>query len=278
MIEDQRPRVVYRAGLRPKLGENLRALIARRDLLIALAARDVRVRYRQSLLGVGWAVLQPLGLTLLFSVVFSLFLRVGTGSQPYAVVVLAAIVPWTFVANTIQLSTSSVVNSAGLLTKVSFPREVFPLAQTLAGLFDLGLALLVLIGVLLVFHVALSFWILAILPALAIQAALTTGVGLLVSALTVFYRDIRYAVPLALQAWMFISPVAYPISAVPERYLRYYEINPMVGVVDTYRRSLVYGEHPQWLALAWSAFCAAVLLYVGYLVFKRVEPYFADVV
>lgn len=271
-------RTIYRSQLRPSLRTELTLLASRRDLLWALAVRDVRVRYRQSVLGIGWAVVQPLALTVLFSLVFSLFLKVGTSGRPYVVIAVVAIVPWTFMANTLQMTTSSVVNNAALLTKVNFPREVFPLAQTLAGLFDLSIALLVLLVVLLAYHVPITPWYLMVLPVILAQSLLTIGLGFLASAFTVFYRDIRHVVPLALQLWLFATPVAYPLSVVPARFRAVYNLNPAVGIIDTYRRVLVLGDQPDWPLLLWSVLCALIAVALGYWTFKRAEPRFADVV
>lgn len=253
-------------------------LAQNRDLLWLWTAREVRVRYKQSLLGVAWAVVQPLALTLIFTLVFTKIVSIDTGDIPYPVFSYAALVPWTLLATSLTFSIPSLVNNMQLVSKIFFPREILPLASIGAALFDFAISFTILLVMLVVFGFPLTPLILWILPMLAIELTLAAGVGLIGAAVIVFLRDVRFVVPLALQVWMYASPVIYPIEMVPEKWRTLYFLNPMAGIIDGYRRVLLMGETPNIPALAIAAVVSLTLLVVGYLAFKRLEPSFADLI
>jgi lipopolysaccharide transport system permease protein len=257
---------------------HLATLYRYRDLLWLWTAREVRVRYKQSLLGAAWAILQPLALTVVFSLVFSKLIRVDTAGVPYPIFAYVALVPWTFFATSLSFGVPSLVNNINLVTKIYFPREVLPLANIGAALLDFALAFLVFVGMLVVYRVWPGIHALWVVPLLCIQIVLTVAVTLIGSAVIVFFRDMRFVIPLLTQVWMYATPILYPADLVPEPYRPYYFLNPMAGIIDGYRRVLVMGQPPQVSALLLSTAVSVVLLVLGYVLFKRMEPLFADLI
>ncbi len=257
---------------------HLRELWRYRELLLSWTGREIKVRYKQSLLGAAWAIVQPAGTALIFTVVFAHFIRVPTGGIPYPIFSYAALLPWTFFATSVTLATDSLVRNMNLVTKIYFPREILPFASVFAGLLDFAIASIVFIGMAFYYHVPIG-WSAAFVPLLVlIQIILTLGVVLLASALNVFYRDVRFVIPLGLQLWMYLTPIIYPLSLVPERYRTLYLLNPMAGLIESYRRVIVRGEPPlaaQWLP---AATIAAILFIIAYAYFKQAEQVFADVI
>lgn len=240
--------------------------------------REVQVRYKQSLLGMAWAVLQPLMLMAIFTVVFSRLLRVDTGDIPYPVFSYVALVPWTFFATSLSFGIASLVNNMNLVTKIYFPREILPLASIGAAFVDFLIAAVLLVGMMLIYGRVPGWTALWVVPLLVLQVALTIGVVLLGSAALVFFRDVRFVVPLMVQVWMYATPVIYPVTLVREQFQPMYFLNPMAGIIDGYRRVLLTGESPRLDALALGALVSLTLLVAGYLVFKRAEPVFADLI
>jgi len=256
----------------------LRKLYQYRDLLWLWTVREVRVRYKQSALGILWSVLQPLALTVVFTVVFSRLVRVDTGGVPYPIFAYAALVPWTLLATAMSFGIPSLVNNMNLVTKIYFPREILPLASIGAALLDFGIAALIFIGMMLFYGVTPSAQVLWVVPLLAIQIALMVGVTLLGAALIVFFRDMRFVVPLVTQVWMYATPIIYPAELVPARWQTLYFLNPMAGIIDGYRRVVTMAQPPQLTFVAIAAAISVVALLIGYAVFKRVEPDFADLI
>jgi lipopolysaccharide transport system permease protein len=256
----------------------LASLYNYRDLLWLWIGREIRVRYKQSLLGVAWAVLQPLVLTLVFTLVFSRIVQVDTEGVPYPVFAYAALVPWTFFATSLSFGIPSLVNNLNLVGKIYFPREILPLANIGAALLDFAMAALVFGGMMVVYQIPLTINVLWIIPLLLIQIILTIGVTLMGAALIVFFRDVRFVIPLLTQVWMYASPVIYPVTLVPAQYQTLYFLNPMAGIIDGYRRVLVLGQPPLAAAILIAAVVSVILLLVGYSVFKRSEPLFADLI
>jgi lipopolysaccharide transport system permease protein len=254
------------------------ALFRYRDLLWLWTGREVRVRYKQSLLGAAWAILQPLALTAVFSLVFSHLVHVDTAGVPYPIFAYAALVPWTFFATSLSFGVPSLVNNMNLVNKIYFPREVLPLASIGAALLDFLLASLVFVGMLAVYHIRPGIYALWVVPLLCIQVALTIAVTLIGSAIIVFFRDMRFVIPLLTQVWMYASPVIYPANLVPEWLQPYYFLNPMAGIIDGFRRVLVLGQPPQMSALLLGTTVSLVLLVLAYALFKRTEPLFADLI
>ncbi len=256
----------------------LKELYSYRELLWMWALREIKVRYKQSVLGAVWAILQPLVLMSLFTLVFSYFTRVPTDGLPYPIFSYTALLPWTFLATSVTFAVPSLINNMNLVTKIYFPREILPLASVIVALIDFFIASLVFLGLLILYQVPLQFSFLWVPILLAIQVALTLGIVFFLSALSVRYRDIRFVVPLGLQIWMYASPIIYPASLVPERLRAIYMLNPMAGLIDSYRSVVLQNAMPRVQYLTTSAFISAVLLVAGYAYFKQSEIEFADVI
>lgn len=258
---------------------DFRDLWAYRELLYFLTWRDVKVRYKQTVLGIAWAILQPLLTMLISSLIFGYLGGFGkrTGGIPYPVFAYAALLPWTFFSNAITSSGNSLVGSANLITKVYFPRMIIPGAAVAAGLVDFFIAFILLVGLMLYYKIALT-WNLLLFPGLMLLTTLLAlGVGMWLSALNVKYRDIRFALPFIVQLWMFVSPVLYPSSILPEKWRFLFHLNPLAGIIDGYRSSL-FGQPIDWIALAVSTLITIVLLVYASFSFRRMEKTFADVV
>lgn len=257
---------------------NFKVLWKHRELLWVWAGREVRVRYKQSFLGAGWAVLQPLALTLMFSVVFTFVVRVPTGGVPYPIFSYTAMLPWTFLASSISFGVPSLVSNMNLVTKIYFPREVLPMAAIAAAGVDFLVAGLIFIGMIFWYRIPIYPTALLLPVLLLIQIVLTFGVALIGAAALVFYRDVRFLVPLFLQLWLYASPVIYPVSLVPERWQDLYFLNPMAGLLEAYRAILLFGQWPDWSSLATATLIALLCGILGYAWFKRLEPRFADLI
>ncbi len=249
-----------------------------RDLLWLWTLREIRVRYKQSLLGVAWAILQPLAFTAIFSIVFSKFLAVDTADIPYPIFVYVALAPWTFFATSLGFGIPSLINNMNLVTKIYFPREVLPLASVGAAFLDLVAASLVLGGMLIWYRLWPTQYALWIIPLLLIQITLTIAVTLTGAVVIIFFRDMRFVVPLLTQVWMYATPITYPVDLVPPRFQFYYFLNPMASLIDGYRRVLLTGQPPRWPAVLVSAGVSLVLLLGSYIFFKWAEPTFADLI
>jgi lipopolysaccharide transport system permease protein len=251
---------------------------AYRELLYFLVWRDVKVRYKQTALGVLWVVLQPLLMTVLFSVIFGGFAGLPSGGAPYPIFTFVALLPWQLFAYALAASSSSLILNQQLITKVFFPRLIVPLAAVLVGVIDFVIGLLVLFGMMVYYQVALTGAILA-LPLLALLAlAAATAVGLWLSALNVQYRDVQYTIPFLTQLWLFATPIAYPASLIPERWQWLYGLNPMVGVVEGFRWALLGQSQPLGPSFVMSVVVTLLLLAGGLLYFSRVEKRFADII
>ncbi|MGE5231469.1 MAG: ABC transporter permease, partial [Deltaproteobacteria bacterium] len=255
----------------------LRQMAAHRDLLYFLVLRLVKVRYKQTFFGAGWAVLQPILAMVAFTLVFGRLARLPSDGLPYAVFTYAALVPWTYFANALTQASNSLVDNERMLTKVYFPRALLPLATVLAGLLDLAIAVIVLFGLLAVYGLGVSPHVWALPAFLALAALSAFAIGLWLSALNVRYRDVRHTVPFLVQFWLFVTPVAYPSSLVPERFRLWYGLNPMVGVVDGFRWA-VLGRPTAPAAAAVSAVVILLLLIGGLGYFRRTERTFADII
>lgn len=248
------------------------------ELLLAWTGRIVRARYQQSILGGLWAVIQPAATAAIFSVVFTQFIRVNTGGIPYVVFSFAALVPWTLSSTSLTDMVSSIVDNLNLVTKIYFPREILPMAALLARLLDFGIAFVVLMALMVFFQMPLLHVTWLYLPLiLAIQIALTLGLGFAAAGLNVFLRDIKHLVMLGLQIWLYASPVIYPVTAVPEKFRSIYFLNPMAGILEAYRAVLLYDRAPDGTLIV-AALVSFVILLLGLAFFKRVELDFADIV
>ena len=260
------------------VAEHLRRLSEYRDLLRTLSAHRINVRYRQTLLGIAWAVLQPLILMVVFAVVFSRLARMPSEGVPYALFAYAALLPWTFFSTAVVNATGSLVNHTQLITKVYFPREILPLTYVIAALFDFALGLVALAALMAWYDVAIRTTALLIVPLVAVMAAWALAVSLITSAIQVRWRDIGVAMPVIVQIGIFVSPVIYPLNVVPEPWRPVYLLNPMAGVIQSFRDVLLRGERPDGVPLAFAIGVTAVVLPLAYLFFKRAEATMADVV
>lgn len=255
-----------------------RELWAYRELVYFLTWRDVKVRYKQTILGVAWAILQPLLTMVVFSLFFGRLAGIPSDDVPYPLFSFAALVPWWFFANAITQSSNSLVSGANLLRKIYFPRLVMPTASVLAGVIDLLVATTVLF-LMMAWYGILPNWTALWLPLLfLLELATALGAGFWLSALNVQFRDVRYAVPFLVQLWMFATPIAYPSSIVPESWRGLYALNPMVGVIEGSRWALLGTETAPGPMVLVSAFAALALLISGALYFRRTERMFADIV
>jgi lipopolysaccharide transport system permease protein len=257
---------------------NLRLLLHYRDLLLAWTLREIRVRYKQSVIGGLWAILQPLSLMIVFTVVFSVIARVPTDGIPYPLFSYAGLLPWTFLATSVTFAVPSLVNNMHLVTKIFFPREILPVANVGAAFLDFCVAATLFVGMLVFYRVPPTWLWLWVPPLLVVQILLTLGVVLLLSAVNVFYRDVRFVIPLMLQVWMYASPIIYPVTMVPEELQTLYMLNPMAGLIDSYRRVILTGEAPVLRYVALSAGVSVLVFVAGYLYFKHSEPTFADLI
>lgn len=269
-----RPHVVIEPG---SAGVSLTELIAYRDLLYFLVRRDLVVRYVQTVLGFGWAVLQPLITVGIFTIFFGKLGRVDSQGTSYALFSLAAVVPWTYFANGLNLASGSVAGNFALLTKVYFPRLFLPLSPLLAALVDFVIAFAILTVVLVATGTVPAPTALALPLLVLILIATTVGLGLLVSSLASRYRDVRYATPFLVQLLLFVSPVIYAADVVPEPWRYVYALNPMVGVLEGFRSSLLGTTAFPWDLVGIGATASALLLALGLRVFSRTARYFADV-
>lgn len=271
--------LIIEGGPRSRTLQSLRELWSYRDTVLAFAERSLRLKYKQSILGIGWALIQPLTMLVIFIVALGRLSDVSGGGVPYAAFALSVLVPWTFLQGGVSYSAQALVNDAALIRKVYFPREVPVIGAQLTAVVDLGigLALFALLGPVLGARISAS-WLLAI-PLVLPLFALGAGVALLFAGLTVYFRDVRHAMPFVLQLWLFASPVAYPITVVPGRWRSLYAgLNPAVGILDAFRRVLGLGQPPDWQLLGISSLSTIVVLWISYRVFKAIEPAFADVV
>jgi lipopolysaccharide transport system permease protein len=257
----------------------LRDLWRHRELLYFMVWRDLKVRYKQTVLGLLWVVMQPLLTTLVFSVFLGLLARVPTdGDTPYPVFVFAGMLPWTFFSGAVATSGNSLVGSSHLITKVYFPRFIVPVSAVLGGLIDFAIAFVILLGMMAYYGIVPTAMVVT-LPLFLLLALVTAlGVGLWLSALNVQYRDVRYTIGFLTQFWLFATPVAYPSSIVPERWRWLYGLNPMAGVVEGFRWALLGKTEGPGAMLAVSV-AAVILIFVGGIYyFRRMERTFADVV
>ena len=259
-------------------GINAGELWANRELLLFLVWRDIKVQYAQTALGAAWAVLQPLLTMLIFTVIFGRLAKIPSDGVPYSVFTLAALIPWMYFSNAFSAASSSLVTSANLITKVYFPRLIIPLVSVLSGLVNFAVSCVVLALMMAWYHVSPSLLAVPMIPALILLTIVTaTGVGCWLAAIYIQYRDVRHIVPFIVQIWMYISPVVYPLSLVPDRYRTLYALNPMAGIIQTFRVVLLRTGPVPWDTLGVSTIVAVLLFVSGTLYYRRTEHLFADV-
>ena len=256
---------------------NLRGLWQYRDLLYILTMRDIKVRYKQTLLGAAWAIIQPLFTMLIFTLFFGKLAGMPSDGIPYPIFAYAGLLPWTFFSNAVTNSGNSLVGNSNLITKIYFPRMIIPMASVASGLLDFVIAFGLLVVLMFYYGVGLSINLLILPVLLVLTSLLAIGVGMWMSALNVKYRDVRYALPFLVQLGMFASPIIYPLSLVPEKWRWLMALNPLAGQIEAYR-SAFFGKPFDWLSLGVSAVLTfAVLVYSAYN-FRRMEKSFADII
>lgn len=249
-----------------------------RELLLALTAREIKIRYKQTLLGAAWAILQPLSLTLIFTLVFGIILKVDSGDVAYPVFAYSALTPWMFFSNSVTFGSLSVVNNGNLVTKVYFPREILPLSSIGAALFDFLMAGIVFLLILFFYDVPINLNFLLILLIIPSIVFLTAGISFFFSTINVMFRDIRFVIPLLLQLWLYVTPVIYSTSQVPEKYQVFFKLNPLVSIIENFRLVTVYGTFPNLLEIGFNLVISVLIFILGYWFFKSKEKIFADVI
>ena len=256
----------------------LRELWEYHELLYFLTWRDIKVRYKQTVLGGAWAIIQPFFTMVIFSLFFGKLAKIPSDGIPYPIFSFAALVPWTFFANGLSQSSNSLVGSANLIKKVYFPRLVVPISSVVSGTIDFVIAFVVLLGMMVYYRILPTSNAIYLPPLLLLDFVTSLGVGLWFSAMNVQFRDVRYAVPFLVQAWMFASPIAYPSSLLSEPWQTIYGLNPMVGVVEGFRWALLGTNTAPGPIIAVSSMAALGILISGAYYFRRMEKTFADVV
>jgi len=274
------PEVAIRAEDRPPGPvAALREIVAHRELLWALGMREVRVRYKQSLLGVAWAAIQPLTMMFIFTIVFGRFARLPSEGVPYPVFSYTALLPWNFFSSATSLAITSVAGGGALIKKVYFPRAVLPLSSMLTSAVDFLVSAGV-FGLLLAYYkVSVDWHLVYLVPLLLLQVAFMVGVSLLLGAFNAYYRDVRYVLPIALQIWLYATPVVWSMTLVPVQYRTLYAaLNPMAAVIEGWRAAVVRGSAPDAALVAAAAVTAGIVLLAGYRYFHYAERNFADVI
>jgi lipopolysaccharide transport system permease protein len=257
---------------------DLQAVWRYRELLYFLTWRDVKVRYKQTVIGAAWALMQPFMTMIIFTVIFGKFAQIPSDGFPYPIFAYSALLPWQFFSQAINRSGTSLVQSANLISKVYFPRLIVPLAAALGPLVDFAMAFIVLLGMMAWFHIAPTWGVFA-LPLFMLLALLTAlAVCLFLSALNVKYRDVGHTIPFLVQLWMYASPVAYPINLIPEEWRLIYSLNPMVGVIEGFRWALLGKSSPDFSVIMISILVVMILLFCGIVYFRQMERTFADVI
>lgn len=265
---------------RPVAVEWMAEFVRYRELFFFLVWRDVKIRYKQTLLGASWAILQPFFMMIVFSILFGRVAKIDSEGVPYPIFSYAALVPWTYFQYAVPLSGNSLISNSRLIAKVYFPRAIIPASSALSGAVDFGFASLVLVGMIFYYHMPLSalmgllLWPLFLIP----LVILSTAIGMFFSALNVKYRDIKYTIPFFVQAMMFLSPVIYPSSSMPEKYQALLRFNPLVGILDAFRAAVLPTRSIDWGLLGLATIISLVLFVIASVYFYKTERTFADLV
>lgn len=254
------------------------SLLKYRELLYELTMREIKQRYKQSVLGYAWVILNPFFQMLVMSFVFSYIMRIGNLGVPYPIYLYAGLLPWTLFSNSISSSMGALVGNAGLLTKIYFPREIFVISTILAKVIDYFLAGSVFVLMMIYYQLPITWNILWFVPIFGIQMIFTYGLSLIMSAFNLFYRDIQYVMGLVLMIWMYLTPVIYPVELFPPEYRWIFQLNPMAVIINAYRQVILGGGAPNFFSLSIALGLSLALLFIGYKLFKKLEGQFADVV
>jgi lipopolysaccharide transport system permease protein len=250
-----------------------------RELFYFLVWRDIKVRYKQTAIGALWAILQPFATMVVFSIIFGKFVKVPSDNLPYPVFAYAALLPWSLFSQALNRSGLSLVGESNLIRKVYFPRLMIPLAATLAPLVDFLLSFIVLIALMVWYGISPTWYGLLAFPFLLVLILITAlGITLWLAPLHVRYRDVGLTIPFINQFWMYASPVIYPVSMIPKKWQMIYSLNPMVGIIESFRWALLGKENPNFIVMAISTFVVLLFLISGAVFFKKMEPSFADVI
>lgn len=276
-IETQVQKIIIDPGEKKRRIINWREIWRYKDLFFFLVWRDIKTRYSQSILGVGWAIVQPVFSMIVFTIVFGNLAQVNSEGVPYAIFSFTALVPWTFFSTSLTSASGSLITSKNLLTKVYFPRMVIPISPVLGKLIDFGISFLILVGLMIWFGVRPTIWALMIPVFMIIMVLTSAGVGMWLTALSIQYRDIRYGSDFFVQLLMYASPVIYATSIIPEKYQILYALNPMVGVIEGFRAALLGTRAMPWEFLGVGALMSIAFFLSGALYFHSMERYFADV-
>jgi homopolymeric O-antigen transport system permease protein len=260
------------------LALDLKELWDYRELLYFLVWRDVKVKYKQTIIGAGWAILQPFMTMIVFTLVFHKIADISSEGIPYPIFAYTALLPWNLFAGALNRSTVSLVTQVGLISKVYFPRLIIPLSATISGVVDFAIAFIILVGMMFWYGIVPTAAVLSLPLFITIALVAALSVGLWLSALNVRYHDVGHAIPFLVQIWMFASPVAYPVSAVPEKWRLLYSLNPLAGVIEGFRWAMLGKESPDFVVIAVSAIAMIALLFGGIAYFKRTERTFADLI
>ena len=248
------------------------------ELLMNLTRREVKGRYSQSLFGAGWAIAQPLATMAVFTLVFARLGQMPSGGAPYPLFAYAALVPWFFFSNSVNSGTMSLITYRNIVTKTYFPREIVPLAQIGSRLVDFAAAAGLYMLLMLYYGVGVGSWALLVPAFFGLLLLFTLGVTFATSAANVFYRDVNPVVQIALQLWLYLTPVAYPLSAVPDQYRALFLLNPLTGIVEGLRSVIVFGREPDWAVVGVSTALTLTVFVAALTLFKRTDKYFADVI
>jgi lipopolysaccharide transport system permease protein len=276
-LDNTKPLII----IKPKKGWQIidfRELRQFRDLLFFLVIRDIKVKYKQTVLGGLWAIIQPLFSMIIFTIFFGRLAKIPSDGVPYPVFNFTAMVIWTYFSGAINSAGNSLIGDSRLISKVYFPRLFIPLAPVLAGLLDFVIAFILLVGMILYYRIIPTGMIL-FAPVLVFLMALSAcGMGMFLAALNAKYRDIRYAIPFLIQLWLFASPIVYPASLVPEKYRLIYALNPICGIIEGFRSSLLGTTSFPWVMVAISMLMSIAMFLIGLQYFKQTERYFADII
>ncbi len=259
--------------------KEFKAIYKWRELLWQMVGREVKARYKQSVLGYFWVILNPLAQMIVMSFAFSIILRVPTNSSaniPYSIFLFVALLPWNLFTNSLASAAASLISAGGLITKIYFPRTILVIATIIAKIIDFLFALSVLVIYMIIYQVPINWNILWVIPIFLIQQIFTLGLSLFFSAANLLYRDIQYLLSMILLLWMYITPVIYPADMVPEKFKIFFQINPMAVFVNAYRQTILGGEPPKYSSLAVGLIVSLITLIIGFSYFKSREKIFAD--
>ena len=255
-----------------------RSLLNNRELLFQLTLKQIKSRYKQSVLGISWAIIRPLGMMMVFTVIFSKFIKVPSDGIPYPIFSYCALLPWSFFTTSLSSGINSMTSNSSLIQQIYFPRMIFPLSAVISSFVDYAIASVIFIGLLIFYKVQLTIYVLFLIPILLLQILFTLAVCFFGSALNVFYRDIGQAIMFLTGLWMYACPIVYPISVIPEKYRMLYALNPMVGIIDGYRKVIIQGVAPNWDFILISFVVTVLTVIISFKIFKKLEIQFADII